>query len=80
MWAQQINRSQTSDGTYRRPNEHWVGVGSARNTCSMSASTSHTTGATRQEAGSMGMGSVDRSSVSYIRNSASALAFWEPGL
>ena len=44
------------------------------------ASTSHTTGATRHEAGSMGVGSMDRSSVSYRRDSVSALAFWEPGL
>jgi hypothetical protein len=31
------------------------GVGSVRNARSMSASSSHTTGATRQEAGSMGV-------------------------
>ena len=80
MWAQQIKRSRTSNGTYTRPTGHWEGVGSARDARSMSASTFHTTGATRHEAGIMGVGSVDRSSVSYSRDSASALTFWEPGL
>jgi hypothetical protein len=44
------SRSQTvGHRTYRRPGGHWRGVGSARSACSMSASSSHTTGATRQE-------------------------------
>ncbi|XP_071196192.1 piggyBac transposable element-derived protein 4-like [Salvelinus alpinus] len=46
----------------------------------MSVSSSHTTGATKQEPGSMGVGFMDRSSVSYSWGSASALTFWEPGL
>jgi hypothetical protein len=40
----------------------------------------HTTGITRQEAGSFGVGSMDRSSVSYSRDNASAFTFWEPGV
>jgi hypothetical protein len=47
---------------------------------SKSTSSSHTIGATRQKASSMGVESMGRYSVSYIRDSASALVFLEPGL